>query len=139
MAPTLSEEAAINGDLPSLLPLSTMPASLGALVADLNRIGGRDEILASMYRHLAHWPAYLALTHVLLAPFAADDRLEPLIDNVLNDGRARARALVGELATPDVQLDAHTQASVHAALRRFLLGPISKMTAIVPLITRAMP
>ena len=38
----------------------------------MNRLGAQrdDSILASMYRHLAHWPPYLALAWTLMALLA---------------------------------------------------------------------
>ena len=51
--PPLQNEDTIAGELPALLTLDAMAPPVRALVKDLNRIGGREEILASMYRHLA--------------------------------------------------------------------------------------
>jgi len=56
-APPLHDGDPIEGELPALLTLDAMAPTVRALVIDLNRIGGHEEILASMYRHLAHWPA----------------------------------------------------------------------------------
>src|SRR5436309_1593830 len=49
--------------LPSLLDMADLAPTTAELVLTLNRLGTRrgEPILASMYRHLAHWPAYLAL------------------------------------------------------------------------------
>src|ERR1700746_2315624 len=57
------------------------------------RIGAKrdDAILASMYRHLAHWPAYLALAWTMLAPLAAGARLDGLIAHAIAPARASAR------------------------------------------------
>jgi hypothetical protein len=51
--------------LPPLLALTDMPPSTAELVLAINRLGAihREPILASMYRHLAHWPTYLACSH----------------------------------------------------------------------------
>ena len=132
-------EDPIEGELPALLTLDAMAPPVRALVEDLNRIGGRDEILASMYRHLAHWPAYLALIHALIAPFGAAGRLEPLIINVIADGRRRATQLAGGLARPEKTPSKDIQKDLRAVLAQFVHGPIGKMTAIVPLIRQAMP
>ena len=85
-APPAFLEPPIEGEMPELLTLENMAPHIAAMVTNLNRIGGRDEILASMYRHLAHWPAYLALMHAIIAPYAASGRLEPLIQGVIAAG-----------------------------------------------------
>ncbi len=138
-SPSLDGEQVVAGEMPLLLTLDAMNGDLRALVEALNRIGGRDEILASMYRHLAHWPPYLALLHVLLAPCAADGRLEPLILGVISDGTRRAARIAPGLASPGQSLSAPLEAEVSNALRRFIQEPIGKMIAVVPLIQKAMP
>ncbi|MCZ6532801.1 MAG: hypothetical protein O7A08_07525 [SAR324 cluster bacterium] len=138
-APPWQNEAPIDGEMPALLTLDAMAPPVRALVEDLNRIGGRAEILASMYRHLAHWPAYLALIHALIAPFGATGRLEPLINSVIADGRRRASQIAGGLASPEKTPNEDIQEDLRAALAQFIDGPIGKMIAIVPLIRQAMP
>ncbi|MBT7760153.1 MAG: hypothetical protein HN732_22680 [Rhodospirillaceae bacterium] len=136
---TASEEEPVAGEMPLLLTLDAMDADVRALIQDLNRIGGRDEILASMYRHLAHWPPYLALVHVLIAPIAADGRLEPIITGVITEGRQRAARVANGLAQPTTALPDTAQSDIRAALSQFINEPIGKMIAIVPLIQRALP
>lgn len=137
--PPLQNEDSIAGELPVLLTLDSMAPPVRALVKDLNRIGGREEILASMYRHLAHWPAYLALIHALIAPFEAEGRLEPLISKVIAGGRSRGAQIAGRLANPEKSPSQDIQKDLRTALAQFVHGPIGKMTAIVPVIRQAMP
>ena len=132
-------EAPLVGEMPALLALEAMPAALAQLVQDLNRVGDRDEVLASMYRHLAHWPAYLALIHVLLAPLAAAGALEPLIREIIADGHRRGALLAGGLAEPAEALSGDVLNDLRAAIEIFTDGPIGKMIAIVPLLRRAAP
>jgi hypothetical protein len=56
--------------LPPLLSLAEMSPETAKLVMTMNRLGAQrdDSILASMYRHLAHWPPYLALAWAVIAP-----------------------------------------------------------------------
>ena len=138
-APPLHDGDLIEGELPALLTLDAMAPTVRALVVDLNRIGGHEEILASMYRHLAHWPAYLALVHVLIAPFGAEGKLEPLISNVIADGRRRATKIAGGLASPEKTPSQDIQKDLRHALAQFVQGPIAKMITIVPLIRQSMP
>ena len=139
MAAPLPMEAPISGKMPALLTLDAMAPAVRGLVEDLNRIGGRDEILASMYRHLANWPVYLSLVHTLIAPFSAEGRLEPVIRNVIADGHRRAAWISGGLANPATMPNDGAQADMRTALTQFTDGPIGKMIAIVPLIRQAMP
>jgi hypothetical protein len=68
--------------MPKLLDLTAMPPETAALVTALNGFGTRrpGAVLASMYRHLAHWPPYLAFAWLLLAQLDGDGRLSAAID-----------------------------------------------------------
>ena len=124
--------------MPELLTLDRMPPHVAAIVTDLNRIGRRDEIIASMYRHLAHWPAYLALIYAIIAAYDANGRLEPLIEGAVADGRRRGAQVAQGLDTSN-QLDPSVEAEVWAAIRKFIDEPIGKMITIVPLIRASLP
>ena len=102
-------------------------------------VGGRAEILASMYRHLANWPPYLGLISTLVTSVDKEGRLEPLILGVVAEGRRRGSRLAGALAIPDRCLKASVEDNMRDALNRFIDGPIGKMIAVVPLIKQAMP
>ena len=67
--------------LPALTPLSAMAPHVAALVVRLNSFGAAGErpILASMYRHLSHWPPYLGLAWGALAPLQASGALRAAI------------------------------------------------------------
>lgn len=56
--------------LPGLIPLAEMPRALANLIHELNGFGEDTDpaLTASTYRHLAHWPTYLALIRTLLVP-----------------------------------------------------------------------
>ena len=88
--------------LPPMLALSDMSPSTAEVVLAINRLGAihRVPILASMYRHLAHWPAYLALVWTVLAPLKFDRRLDRAIEDAIAQARARAWPLVAQLPTP---------------------------------------
>jgi hypothetical protein len=134
--PPHDEAGAVGGSMPGLLSLDAMAPPVRDLVVALNAVGGRAEILASMYRHLANWPPYLALIQTLITPF---EPLEPVIGGVIVEGRRRAAGLVAGLADPEPVPDADMQAELRRVLHRFIDGPIGKMIAIVPLIRQAMP
>ncbi len=138
-APIAGISSTIDGTMPPLLGLDDMLPHVREAVLALNAIGGRTEILASMFRHLANWPAYLGLIHTLVAPVEADGRSEPTIQYVIAEGIRRGVKIAGGLARPDNTPDAATQEALGRALRTFIEGPIGKMITIVPLIRRAMP
>src|SRR5713226_6533003 len=66
--------------IPELPPADALDPEVARLVAELNGFGEDAEptVIASMYRHLAYWPAYLALVRTMLVPLQADGRLEAL-------------------------------------------------------------
>lgn len=136
---TTAEPATVTGGLPAALTLGEMPTEVRALVMELHQIGGADEIVPTMYRHLAHWPAYLTLLHVLLAPIQASGELAPVIAGTLKAARDRGASLSGGLGQPGVTLMPEDREQVHAALVQFTGGPLAKMIAIVAVIRAAMP
>jgi hypothetical protein len=123
--------------LPPLLSLSELSPATAELVLTMNRIGAKrdDAILASMYRHLAHWPAYLALAWTMLAPLASGARLDDLIAHAIAQARASARRMIGRLPPPSTLAPA-VRADVARALDRFAGDVIPKMVIIGALLRR---
>src|ERR1700751_5947292 len=123
--------------LPPLLSLSELSPATAELVLTMNRIGAKrdDAILASMYRHLAHWPAYLALAWTMLAPLAAGTLLDGLIAHAIAQARASARGMIGRLPPPST-LTPVVRADVSRALDRFAGDVIPKMVVIGALLRR---
>lgn len=104
------------------LPLPPLPRDLApatvALVRRLNALGATraDAVLATMYRHLAHWPPMLALAWAVLAPRSADGSLPAAIAAC----RAEARTAAARLPLPDPPpLPGAARAAVADALDRF--------------------
>ena len=118
--------------LPPMLALSDMSPSTAEVVLAINRLGAmhREPILASMYRHLAHWPAYLALVWTVLAPLKFDRRLDRAIEDAIAQARARAWPLVAQLPTPLPAIRAATARGVSRSIDRFTGDVISKMVVI---------
>lgn len=129
-------EPPLDEALPLLLTADEMAPATAALVRRLNLIGERDQgrIVASMYRHLAHWPGFLALAWAMLAPLDADGRLAPAIATNLGGARSRAALLVGKLSAPPPPAIAAGEA--RAAIIRFVEHPIGKMVTICRLLRR---
>ena len=123
----------VEGALPRLLSEADMAPSTWALVRRLNMLGERDEgrVLASMYRHLAHWPGVLALIWALLAPVDADGSLGSVIGDNLAAAKARARVLAGRLkASAAADLPPAQRQAARRAIALFVDHPIGKMVSI---------
>jgi hypothetical protein len=124
--------------LPVLLDLDDLSPELAMLVVKMNSLGAPDaSIMASMYRHLAHWPAYLALAWAIIAPLDADNRL----DRAIKDTRARAYASAGTiipcLQTPALNLEPDIRANISRTLDRFTGDLIPRMVVIGALLGHA--
>lgn len=139
-APAGAPEPPIGAALPPLLALAEMTPEAAELVRAVNRLGtrGRDHILVSMPRQLAHWPGFLALYWSLLAPVDNDGRLSACIDAVRADARARGAGLAPDLGRPPLPERA-ALAAVETALDDFCQNAISRMIPVVSLLQKAMP
>jgi hypothetical protein len=124
--------------LPPLLALTDLSTSTAELVLAINGLGAmhREPILASMYRHLSHWPAYLALVWTMLAPLKLDQRLDRAIEDAIAQARARAQCLAVQLPTPLPAIRPITARRVERAIDRFTRDVIAKMVVICSLLRR---
>jgi hypothetical protein len=126
--------------LPVLLNLSDLSPATAELVQTLNRLGTRrgSPILASMYRHLAHWPTYLALTWTLIAPFDSDGRLDRLIIEVVANAQLRASVCVERLhSTFSEPPEPALAATIRKAIEPFTGDVIGKMLVICAMLRAA--
>ena len=127
----------VTADLPPLLDIADMDAPVRDLVFRLNMLGERDEgrILASLYRHLAHWPAFLALAWTVLAPLERDGTLNRLILDGSRTAQGVGRQLLAGLDLPEQQ----APPGVSEAVGMFVAHPIAKMVPIGALLHRLTP
>jgi hypothetical protein len=134
-ASTRSQPAPI--PLPPLPDFNTLAKPVADLVLTLNRLGTRREnpILASMYRHLAYWPAYLALSWALIAPVDANGTLERAIADALAVAQARAGSLAARFQAPPI--DVTTADAIRGAVEPFAGDVIAKMVVICALLRAA--
>jgi hypothetical protein len=132
-APTLPDAR-----IPELPPMAALDPEVAALVGELNHFGEDSEpqLIASMYRHLAYWPAYLALVRTMLAPLQGQGRLHALTLSTRALGHAHGAILAAQLkpSTPPAALQ-----GALAACRLFVEHPIARMTGLCALIRRATP
>jgi len=122
--------------LPPLLSQGDVTPQTWALVRAINLLGARPDepILATMYRHLAHWPGLLALMHAAWSPLAADGRLQASIQ------RARTLARQEAAALGNLRADAGPPPpAVTAAIEEFTGHVISRMVPIGVALARWLP
>jgi hypothetical protein len=93
-------------------------------------------VLASMYRHLAHWPSYLAFAWLLLAPMDGDGRLSAAIDQAQRAVQSPADALLMRLTDQAAPPPSALAAWISAAVEPFVGDVIVKMLVICAFLRR---
>ena len=119
--------------MPRLLALDEVTKDTADLILKINLLADRHHgrIVASMYRHLAHWPGFLALCYAQLAPLAADGSIAQMIESALALADHAGARLQGQLiATPRPE----NVANIRQASIEFIEQAISKMVPIAKLI-----
>ena len=118
--------------------MDALDPEVARLVTELNGFGEDTELqlIASMYRHLAYWPAYLALVRRMLAPLQADGRLDALTRSTRTLGHAHGAMLASQLKPADPP---DTLQSALKSCRLFVEHPVCRMTGLCALIRRATP
>ncbi len=130
----------IVGELPALVPIGEMPAASAQLVLMLNAIGDPDQrVLASMYRHLSHWPAFLALVWTRLALLNREGEVDRMIAENLTIAQGISRRLAYRMPEPSGDLSSEIRAQAEGALDLFIRYAIGRMVPIGSLLARAMP
>ncbi len=124
--------------LPDLLDLAAMSPETAALVTALNGLGTRRSgaVLASMYRHLAHWPPYLAFAWLLLAPMDGDGRLAAAIDQAQFAAQSHADGLLVRLIDQAEPPPPALATRISAAVEPFVGDVIVKMLVICAFLRR---
>ncbi|MCW5733804.1 MAG: hypothetical protein KIS73_06750 [Enhydrobacter sp.] len=113
--------------LPKLASAEDVAPETWALVLRLNRFGDpRQIILASMYRHLAHAPAFLQQLEITLSPVEADGSLAHGIAANRVEAYARAKVLARAIHA-ERPLRA---AEIEGAVSAFIDHAIGKMVTI---------
>ena len=116
--------------------MDALDPEVAALVGELNTFGEDTEpkLIASMYRHLAYWPGYLALVRTMLVPLQRQGRLNALTQSTRALGHAHGAVLARQLKP---QTPPETLHSALASCRLFVEHPIARMTGVCALIRRA--
>lgn len=129
-------------ELPPILLLDALPKATHALVVALNRFGAGDDsespIVATLYRHLGHWPGFLALAWTHLAPLQQSGEFARIVNDVRNHadqhaGRAAAKRGAASAAIEPSDID-----FARAAIAQFRDTAIARMFPIGLLLSRAL-
>lgn len=138
--PDTAPGADIDGQLPALLTFGQMSPATADLVYRLNAIGDPEhKVIASMYRHLAHWPGFLALVWERLIPLTADGRIDGIIATNLGKGRSIAARLAAQVPVPETAPPAGTVNQINEALDLFIRYAIGRMVPLGSLLARNFP
>lgn len=125
--------------IPPLPALDALDPGVRSMVDMLNAFGEEDgRVIASMYRHLAYWPGYLALSWALLAPLAASGVLAEAQQSARRLGRTHALDLAATIE-PAAGAPAAVVDDVAETLKLFTEHPIAKMITICRMLASATP
>lgn len=118
--------AALADTMPPLPDIAVLDAQTAACLARLDRFGdpGAGPPHASLYRHLAHWPAFLHAAEAYLAPLGASGALERATADVLAQANDAARLL------PDLVVGRGMQTRLEPAIGALVRRTIPKMIPI---------
>jgi hypothetical protein len=130
--------AAPDVELPKLASESDVARETWQRVLRLNRFGDGEQplILASMYRHLAHAPAFLERLEMALTPVQADGALDQAIAANRRTAAEQARVLARAIVADRPQEHA---AEIEASVAAFVDHAIGKMVTICRAVRMARP
>ena len=129
----------------NLLPMPRLPAisdlnpTIISLVKELNSLGEEDgTIIASMYRHLAYWPNYLALVKIALEPIASSGELKKAIEKSREQSANKALFLSKFLTPFPPSISYLCFNEIKSVLELFTRHPLSKMVVICGMLMEAL-
>lgn len=118
---------------PRLLSLTELPPSLLALVRAWDELGrlGPSAALASLYRHLGHWPPFLALGYAALLPHHRSGALQGEQARIIARAQGLASAELLLLRSADVpDLTPESRRMATEALDEFTRLMIGRMVVM---------
>jgi len=118
--------------LPRLLGLAELSPPLLRLVREFDQFGrlGQSEAIASLYRHLGHWPSFLALACTALRPYHLSGGLAAAQQRVIAKGRAEAAGFDALSAQPSVAIDPEARARAAGSIDTFTRLMIGRMVVM---------
>ncbi len=140
LEPTHKKAASVNLlPMPPLPAISDLNSTTISLVEGLNSLGEEDgTIIASMYRHLAYWPSYLALVKIALEPIASSGELKRAIEKSREQSAEKALSLSKFLAPFPASISSSCFYEIKSVLELFTRHPLSKMVVICGMLMKAL-
>ena len=126
---------------PRLPGLDEMSPAMVALVRSLDEFGRSrpSPALASLYRHLAPWPGFLALARTALLPGHRDGTLRREAERTVERARALAGSLSDALGRPSFDLAPASRTQAQAGLDEFTQLMIGRMVVMGEALRRLLP
>lgn len=142
LPPPRRETAPASEALPPLIAVHEMSAETRTLVQTLNSLGpqGNARTMASMYRQLAHWPGYLALSLALLHPLHQSSQLQRYVNHAQSLATSLTQELLGQLGPPTTPPpEGEAQTALQTALSVFTSNLIVEMLPVGKILRAAQP
>ncbi|MEM8484826.1 MAG: hypothetical protein AAF564_04720 [Bacteroidota bacterium] len=118
-----------NVALPRLPTEADLPPKLWQFLYELNKFGAAPDEpgLATVWRHLAHWPGFLAVTHAAFAPLQNQGTIADCIHSMLTFAAANAGRM-SHTKNTKIQIPAAAQQTIS----RYITHPglVVRMVAI---------
>jgi len=129
VAPKATGHGAEADALPALPRLSELSPTVLALARRLDEFGrlGPSDAIASLYRHLAHWPAFLSIAYVALEPLHRSGELARAQESVIAFGRRQSVELANLVDCDLPAITPESRSAVLSALDEFTRLMIGRM------------
>ena len=116
-------------NIPNLMNLDSMDEQTRTLVLLLSELGGAKDnnVIPSLYRHLAYWPGFLSLSWNTLIPLELDGQLQSMTDLTYKLAAERAANIADAVVWGPEPLRAE---EAMKAIDNFRVSTISRMLPI---------
>lgn len=127
--------------LPPLPGLAELSPSLRTLVVELDQFGRlvATDAVASLYRHLAHWPGFLAVAHVALSGAHRNGLLRTEHQRTLSHATAMVHSQLLPLARVPAPPPEVGRAEAQAGIEIFTGQMIARMVAMGEIMLALLP
>lgn len=127
--------------LPPLPGLAELSPSLRKLVLALDQFGrlAATDAVASLYRHLAHWPGFLAVTHAALSDAHRNGSLRAEHRRTLSHAKALVHSRLLPLARVPLPPPQAGRAAVQAGIEIFTGQMIARMVVMGEIMLALLP
>lgn len=126
---TANQNFAEDIKIPELVSLDSMSEQTKSLVLLLSEVGAAEDnnIIPSLYRHLAYWPSFLGLAWNTLVSLKADGQLKSMTNSTYNQAIDQAANIADSVVWG---AEPSTAAQAMIAIDNFRISTISRMLPI---------